>query len=186
MSQEDWLKETYFDWLRSECFTEPSERREYDGILRVLHDIPFYWTIWSDENRAGDALSYRQSDFLGFQTDLDKLDQHWLEQWARSAPSVLEVLLGIARRWSLYFEGQVAFYFAHMFLNFGFDKFPGRHLSGSSEERVRSKCDEWMSHQLPPNGDGGPFPLKQHMFNIHMGQVDILMQMNAYSAEHFQ
>ena len=78
MTGDAWLLETYFDWLRSECFSEASERREYDGILRILHDIPFFWTIWSDENRAGDAMAYRQDDFLGTQSDLDRLDQHWL------------------------------------------------------------------------------------------------------------
>ena len=186
MSGDLWLEESYFDWLRSECFTLASERRQYEGLLRVLHDIPFYWTIWSDENRAGDALAFRQSDFLGFQRDLDSLDQKWLHAWAQAAPSILEVFLGIARRWNFYFEGEIAYYFGHMFLNMGFDRFPGRTLSTQSADQVRAKCDEWMSHQLPPNGDCGPFPLQQGTFNIDMGQVDILMQMNAYSAEHFQ
>lgn len=186
MSGDVWLEETYFDWLRSDCFSEISERREYEGLLRVLHDIPFYWTIWSDENRAGDAISFRQNDFLGFQRDLDALDQVWLNQWAQAAPSILEVLLGIARRWHNYFEGSIPFYFGHMFLNFGFDRFPGRALVSSSEDQVRVKCDDWMQHQLPSNGQGGPFPLRDGYFTLDMNRVDILMQMNAYSLEHFQ
>lgn len=186
MSGDVWLTETYFSWLVDDCFSEASERREYQGVLRVLHDIPFYWTIWSDENRAGDALGYRRSEFLGTQRDLDKIDQHWLNAWAQSTPSVLEVLLGIARRWNSYFEGPVPLYFGHMFLNMGFDRFPGRSLSSSTAEAVRVKCDDWMSHQIPNTGEGGPFPLKQGRFGIDMNRVDILMQMNAYSAEHFQ
>jgi hypothetical protein len=188
MSEDVWLVERYFDWLRSECFTDNSERREYEGVLRVLHDIPFYWTIWSDENRAGDAITFRQSDFLGFQGDLDSLDQHWLNAWAQSAPSVLEVLLGMARRWNAYFEGQVAYYFGHMFLNMGFDKFPGRVLSSSAVEQVRAKCDDWMSHQFHPNGQGSPFPLDVRTKRLHvdMRTLDIWGQMNAYSLEHFQ
>ena len=186
MTGDAWLLETYFDWLRSECFSEPSERREYEGILRVLHDIPFFWTIWSDENRAGDAMAYRQDDFLGTQRDLDHLDQHWLHDWAHASPSVLEVLLGIARRWHSYFEGSVPYYFGHMFLNLGFDHFPGRHLASSSAEAVQTKLNDWMSHQIPRDGTGGPFPLKHGQFAVDMSRVDILMQMNAYSAEHFQ
>lgn len=179
--------ETYFDWLRSEAFSINSERREYEGVLRVLHDIPFYWTIWADENRAGDALAFRQSDFLAFQTDLDRLDQRWLRDWAQAAPSVLEVLLGIARRWSAYFEGSVAYYFGHMFSNLQLTRCPGRVLSTSTAQSIRDTLDSWMSHQLPSNGQGGPFPLKDHTFvGIPMTQVDILMQMNAYSVEHFQ
>lgn len=186
MTQDAWLVETYFDWLKSECFSLTSERREYEGALRVLHDIPFYWTIWSDENRAGDALSFRQSDFLGSQRDLGKMDQQWLHDWALATPSVLEVLLGIARRWQQYFEGQVSFYFAHMFLNLGLTRYPGRVLPSAFSDGIREKLDNWMSHQLPPNGLGGPFPLKQGEFTIPMDHVDILMQMNAYSVEHFQ
>lgn len=186
MTGDVWLEETYFDWLKSECFSEASERREYDGVLRTLHNIPFYWTIWSDENRAHDALGYRQSDFLGCQSDLDHLDQVWLNAWAQATPSVLEVFLGIGRRWNSYFEGSVPYYFGHMFINMGLDHFPGRSLSTSSVEAVRAKCDEWMAHQLPRTGQGGPFPLKQGQFAIDMSRVDILMQMNAYSAEHFQ
>jgi len=186
MTGDAWLEETYFDWLRSECFSEASERREYDGVLRTLHNIPFYWTIWSDENRAGDALSYRQSDFLDNQRDLDHLDQAWLNAWAQATPSFLEVLLGIARRWNSYFEGSIPFYFGHMFLNMGFDSCPGRTLTASTVNAVRAKCDEWMSHRIPQTGEGGPFPLKQGHFSADMGHVDILMQMNAYSLEHFQ
>ena len=188
MSGDLMLMETYFDWLRSDCFSEASERREYDGILKVLHDIPFYWTIWSDENRAGDALAYRQSDFLGFQRDLDSLDQAWLNQWAQASPSVLEVFLGIARRWHAYFEGSVPYYFGHMFLNMELDQFPGRFLSSSSEEIVRAKLDDWMSRQFEPNGKGSPFPiaLPVDAYHLDMAKIDIWGQMNAYSVEHFQ
>jgi len=186
VSADAWLTETYFDWLRSECFTEASERREYEGVLRVLHDIPFYWTIWSDDDRVGDALTFRQSDFLGCQTDLDRLDQQWLHDWGLATPSVLEIFLGIARRWNSYFEGPVAYYFGHMFVNMNFDRHPGRVLSSRSANVVRDRLDAWMSHQLPQDGSGGPFPLREHTYQIPMMNVDILMQMNAYSLEHFQ
>lgn len=192
MSKDAWLEETYFDWLRSDAFSETSERREYEGVLRVLNDIPFYWTIWSDENRAGDALSFRQNEFLGTQLDLHHLDQHWLNAWATATPSVLEVLLGMARRWEQYFEGSVPFYFAHMFLAMGFDRFPGRVLRPESAEAVRALCDRWLARQYDPNGDGSPFPIK-HLTLVDengeitdMTKIDIWSQMNAYSVEHFQ
>lgn len=186
MSQDLWLVETYFDWLRRDCFQEHTEQREYEGVLRTLHDIPFYWTIWLDEARAGDALVFRQSDFLSFQNDLDGLDQHWLNAWAQQAPSVLEVMLGMARRWSFYFEGEVSFYFQHMFRNMRFDRFPGRVLSSSGQAKIRELCDDWMARQFQPNGIGSPFPVIHALDVIDMRQVDLWAQMNAYSAEHFQ
>ena len=188
MSQDGWLVETYFDWLRDESFSSRVNRREYEGGLRVLHDIPFYWTLWSDENRAGDALAFRQYEFLKQQPDLESLDQRWLEAWAMATPSVLEVLMGIARRWSIHFEGSIPYYFGHLWRNMEFDRHPGRHLTGDSLDSIRIKVDNWMSRQFESNGHGSPFPVNnQVVFDIlDMRKIDIWGQMNAYSAEHFQ
>lgn len=181
-----WLTETYFDWLRSDCFSDPRERNHYDGCLRLLHEIPFYYTIWSDENRAGDALAFRQSDFLGYQQDLDGMDQVWLESWAQAAPSVLEVLLGVCRRWNMYFEEPISFYFAHVFHNLALDRYPGRTLSHRAKNEIRERVDNWMARQFSPTGEGSPFPIHQAHVIADMRTLDIWAQMNAYSAEHFQ
>lgn len=193
MGEDPWIVETYFDWLAQDCFSTNHERREYQGVLRLLHDIPFYWTVWSDENRAGDALSFRKHNFLDFQTDLDRVDQHWLNNWAQSAPSVLEVLLGIARRWADYFEGPIQMYFGHLFRNMGYDRFPGVSLPSAAQERVRAITDDWMTRQYQPDGVGSPFRLQssvvvinEHGAEIDMTQMDIWSQMNVYSAQHFQ
>lgn len=182
------LVEMYFDWLRAEAFTAQINRRNYEGCLRTLHDVPFYWTIWSDENRAGDALSFRQHEFLRGQDDLDQLDQNWLNAWAMQSPSVLEVLLGCARRYVYYFGGNSAFYFGHMFRNLELDRLPGRVLDGAHQEAVRAKVDVWMSRNFDANGHGSPFPVQSHatLGIPDMRQIDIWGQMNAYSAEHFQ
>lgn len=188
MTKDVWLEEAYFGWLRDEAFTSRNNRRDYEGVLRLMHDIPFYWTLWGDENRAGDALSFRQSDFLGYQEDLDSLDQVWLGQWATAAPSVLEVLLGCARRYTYYFQGPIQYYFGHLFRNLELDRFPGKILTGASADAVRIKLDNWMSHQYQPNGYGSPFPVNdQYALDIlDMRKLEIWSQMNAYSAEHFQ
>ena len=113
------------------------------------------------------------------------MDQRWLEAWAQSTPSVLEVLLGCARRWSFYFEGSPAFYFSHLFKNMRFDRFPGRMLTSHAQEAVRTLCDDWMSRQFQPSGVGSPFPVRTFP-DVDYRTVDIWGQMNAYSAEHFQ
>lgn len=193
MTSDTWLTETYFAWLADDCFSDRNERKEYEGVLRVLHDIPFYWTIWSDENRAGDALSYRQNDFLGFQQDLDRMDQHWLHNWGSASPTVLEVLLGMARRWTLYFEAPVPYYFQHFFKNMGFDRYPGKMLTSQGQQNIRIAVDDWMARQFEPNGKGSPLPLpdnvsfvNENQAQVDMRQVDIWTQMNAYSLYHFQ
>lgn len=188
MSEDVWLTETYFDWLRSDAFSARVNRREYEGLLRLLHDIPFYWTIWSDENRAGDAMAFRQYEFLKFQSDLETLDQVWLGQWATAAPTVLEVMLGMCRRWGFYFEHSIAYYFGHMFRNMEFDRYPGRTLSTGSQEAIRTRVDDWLSRQFQPDGKGSPFPVNDQraLDIVDMRKVEIWAQMNAYSFEHFQ
>ena len=181
------LVETYFDWLSSEAFSIASERREYEGVLRELHDIPFYWTLISDDNRAGDALGFRQYEFLHFYEGTEDMDQLALAAWATAAPSVLEVLLGMARRWSFYFGGEVPYYFGHLFRNMEFYRYPGRRLTGGTKVELRHRVDVWLSRQFKPNGTGSPLPISTLWDgSLDMRAIDIWGQMNAYSAEHFQ
>lgn len=181
------LKETYFNWLRSDCFTLAGERQSYEGVLRLLHDIPFTYILWADENRAGDAQTYRQYEFLDCNPGLAGIDPITLGNWATAAPSVLEVMLGCARRWAYMFEGRVPFYFNHMFRNMGYDMFPGRSLDAADTHRVRVLTDRWLSRQFMANGMGSPFPVTDGFNQTpDMRLLDIWSQMNAYSAEHFQ
>lgn len=183
------LVETYFDWLQAEAFNTKTDRDRYEGVLRALHDIPFYWTIVSDDNRAGDAVTFRQYEFLQFQTGLEDMDQVVLGQWATAAPSVFEVMLGMARRWSFYFEGPASPYFQHMFNNMHFNQYPGRVLSHDTRNEVRHRADVWMSRNFNPDGVGSPFPINHMLFSEPVPDqrtVDLWGQMNAYSALHFQ
>jgi hypothetical protein len=183
-----YITESYFNWLKSETFTIKSEQRAYEGVLRVLHDIPFTWIIHADDNRSGDAVTFRQFEFL------DQIEIPYdtpplpLGQWATAAPSVLEVLLGCARRWNYYFNGPcVSFYFNIMFRNMGFENFPGRALGPQAQDQIREKVDIWLTRQFQPNGYGSPWPLNNGFRPAaDQRRVDIWSQMNAYSAEHFQ
>lgn len=190
MSREEQLEETYFQWLMMDAFSNPNDRILFEGVMREMHSIPFYWKLWADQNRAGDALAFRQSDFLQFQDqrDLDRMDQHWLGNWATASPSVLEVLIGMARRWSFYYDQPVPFYFAVLFGNLGFQRVPGKILSANTREGIRRILDNWMSRQFPPDGTGTPFPIMNalHLPMFDMAEIDIWGQMNMYSAEHFQ
>ena len=190
MIKDEEVPEIYFMWLRDEAFAMRSRRTAFEAALRVLHDIPFYWTVWSDENRAGDALTYRQDEFLAQVVDprWDHVNPQWLEEWGAAAPSVLEVFLGIARRWAFYFEGPVSYFFDHLFKNMEFDLYPGRALPSSAQLAIRARIDVWLTRQYQANGVGSPFPIPQQAFNepFDMRQLDIWSQMNMYSAVHFQ
>lgn len=179
-----WLDEKYFTYLQENAL---GTNRGYSGLCRELHAIPFFWTMWGDENRAGDALDFRKSDFLAYEPNLAELDQIWLGQWAMAAPSVLEVLVGIARRWSFFFEGSPDYYILHhLFKNMGYDRFTGVNVGPKAREIIQKDTETWLTRQFEPNGHGSPFPV-YHAFDIlDMRELDMWSQMNAYSAEHFQ
>ena len=185
MNLED-LPEVYYRWLVSDCM-DADTLSQYDGVLRELHDIPFYWVKWSDENRSGDALAFRQYEFMHFAEDLDRLDPVDLGNWAMAAPSVLEVLVGIARRWHCYFdELELHVFFHHLFVNLGLHVYPGVKLAAGTREVIREKIDNWLSYNFPPDGAGTPFPVRDALPTLDLRKTDIFGQMNAYSAEHFQ
>ncbi len=182
------ITESYFNWLKSDTFVLASERRNYEGVLRLLHDIPFTWLLHPDDNRSGDAVTFRQYEFLDQLQLPPDVDMVLLGQWATASPSVLEVLLGCARRWNYYFGGpSVSFFFQHMFNNMGFNDYPGRHLEVGQQRVVRQRIDIWLTRQFHPDGVGSPWPLvgvwRQY---DDQRNADIWGQMNAYSAEHFQ
>lgn len=178
-----WLTEEYFRFLKTETFLLPTHQKEYEGVLRVLHDIPFYWLIHSDDNRVGDAIAYRQSEFLDA-IDTRQMDPILLGQWAMATPSVLEVMLGMAHRWSFYFGGpSVNYYFTRMFENMGFAVFDNSIFAGY-QEQIRHMVDLWLSRNFNEDGTGSPFPIK--FPHCDQRRLDMWAQMNAYSAEHFQ
>lgn len=182
---DSWLTEEYFRFLKSETFLVPAHATQNEQVLRVLHDIPFVWLIHSDDNRVGDAVAYRQSEFLD-EINTAHMDQIALGQWATSTPSVLEVMIGMAHRWCFYFGGpSVAYYFGHMFNNMGFASFGQHRLDPTEEHMIRLMVDRWLMRQFDSNGVGSPFPLKEPTC-VDQTCVDMWAQMNAYSAEHFQ
>lgn len=185
MEAEDFINR-YYQWLLNQAFASKQRQTMYHGVLRVLFDIPFYSSFQMDENRAGDASCYRQYARYELDQEPHHISKDWLDQWEQAMPSVFEVLIGIAERWSQFFEQPVPYYFNHLFRNMGFHQFRGEGLRSSEEEAVRWTVDNWLSRQIEKNGDGSPFPVKPGRDPVDMRLLDIWRQMNAYSFQHFQ
>lgn len=185
MSATQKFSHSYFSWLRDQAFHRKTQQLVYEGVLMTLYDIPFYWINLRDQDRAGDATVFRK--YARHQLDQTQHDvpAEWLDRWEQSAPSVLEVMIGIAERWHQYFELPISFFFGHMFHNLRLQFFRGANLRPSEEEQVRTIIDNWLSRQIGPFGEGSPFPISQG-FGPDMRTLDIWAQMNAYSFEHFQ
>lgn len=175
----------YYSWLKDEAFVTKQRQIMYGGVLDILFDIPFYWSMELDGNRADDASVFRRYERYRLDKTRHNVDPAWLDRWEQSTPSVLEVFIGICERWSQFFEKPNPFFFNHLFRNMGFYRFRGETLRSQEEEAVRWSLDNWMSHQIERNGDGSPFPLKYNRYQVDLRTSDIWGQMSAYSMEHF-
>ena len=180
-----YIADQYFRQLVTDAFLLSTDRRIYLAVLRELHSVPFSWLLVSDDNRTGDAVTFRQYEFLD-QLKLPKdIDPTQFGNWATSAPSVLEVLLGCARRWHFYYGGpSVSHYFGHMFRNLGLNNFPGPVLDPGQKDYIRETLDIWLGRTFEPNGVGSPWPISGTPEDQR--RIDMWGQMNAYSVEHFQ
>lgn len=174
----------YYSGLVQQAFATKQRQAMYEGVLRVLYDIPFYSTFPLDENRAGDASVYRQYERYMQDKKAHGIPSEWLDAWENATPSVLEVLIAISERWSQTFLQPVPFYFNHLFRNLGCHNFRGANLRPSEVEAIRWTVDNWLNRQIERNGDGSPFPVKSK--DVDMRMLDIWKQMNAYSYENFQ
>lgn len=156
------------------------------GLALTLFDIPFYWTILLDDNRSGDATVYREYHRnVELAKHKHNIPDDELDTWEKAAPSVFEVLIGIAEHWN-YFYDRPKWYFFDLFLkNLDLYIYWGPGLRRYQNEEVRTKIDIWMARQFQPNGKGSPFPLVVNESKLDMRTVSIDRQMSAYGMEYF-
>lgn len=187
MNQEQFIS-GYFKWVIGQAFAKEQSQYRYNGALVMLFNIPFYWLITSDANRAGDASVFRHYERAQLERHKHSIDSAWLDAWANANPSVLEVLVGIAERWHQFYEFEPPYFFTHLFRNLGLHVYQGPNLRVSQDEQIAKIVDRWLSRQFKPNGEGSPFPLKDNKFRNHpdMRLLDIWGQMNAYALENFE
>lgn len=186
MISADLFQRRYFHWLKQQAFATRQRQDLYSGVMETLYDIPFYWDMDLDGDRAADATAYRKYERYVLDQEPHSLSKDWLDRWEQATPSVLEVLVAIAERWSQYYDKPIPFFFNHLFRNMGLQQFRGLKLRHTEEEAIRWAMDNWMNRQIERNGEGSPFPIRWRHDSVDMRELDIWSQMSAYSRDHFQ
>jgi hypothetical protein len=169
------LDELYFIWLYRQVanpdIRDPS--LTYWKLLKELFTKEFIWLIPNDDNRIGDGKALR-SEFVQDE-DLSDVDRDWAELGC----SVLELMLGLARRLAFEAEGEPHFWFWIMMENLGINKY-------SDEWRLPRKhiqkiLDRVIFRTYKENGVGGFFPLKHP--EQDQRKVELWYQLSAYVLE---
>lgn len=169
------LDERYFRWLCSQVVNvklkNPS--RTYWTLLKQLHTKEFVWIIPNDDNRLEDGR-YLRYEFVN-DNGIEDVDPEWMHLGC----SMLEMLIGLARR--LYFEDDrpVDEWFWQMLENLGLREFTDR--TRYTEQDVEDVIDCVIWRLYDKNGRGGLFPLR----HAHEDQreVEIWYQMSEYILE---
>lgn len=170
------LDELYFTWLYRQVanpdITDPAFT--FWKLLKELFTKEFVWLIPNDDNRLEDGKELR-IEFI-HEEGLTEVDRDWIELGC----SVLELMVGLARRLSFEAEGQPHYWFWCMMENIGINRysddwkrFPRTH--------IHKVLDRVIFRTYKANGQGGFFPLKHS--EQDQRQVELWYQLSAYVLE---
>lgn len=169
----------YILWLGDLIdLNEKEDAGGYYFLIKALYKKEFYWVNEMDENRSDEGKALRElfCDDCGFCGIPDCIN---------GACSVLEMMIGLARRWNAEIsltekEDRSAEYFWLMIRNLGLegctdDKF--------DPEMVREKLDILLDRDYSEDGKGSLFPLKRSKEN--QKDIEIWYQLQNYLIENY-
>ena len=156
----------YFEWL---CRLVNSHSSNHDNLLKILFHKEFVWFVANDDNRAVDGKELRE-EFL----QAENLEG--TQDFRDIGCSMLELLIGLARRLSFEAEGDPARWFWFLMKNIS--------LYGYTDnrrlplDRIDEILDRVIWRTYNPDGIGGLFP----RVNPEQDQreVELWYQMSGY------
>lgn len=144
------IENEYFNWLCAKV-TGASSPNHY-ALLAILHRTEFVWVVAGDRHRAEEGLELRL-DFLR------ETHQASDDSWEHQPCSVLELLIGLAKRASFQTGSKLKVWFWELMTNLRLDEF--RRVNSMSEQIIKDILDTFIWRQYRPDGDGGLFPISR-------------------------
>lgn len=169
------LDELYFKWLY-ELVAEPNFEEgslTYWHVLKILFEKEFVWVVANDENRIQDGKALR-IEFLNV-NDIQTADSVWIELGC----SVLELMVGLARRFAFEADGEPHYWFWVLMDNLGLFRFSDDTVL--PEERIDDLLDRFIYRKYEPSGLGGLFPLENPREDQR--KVELWYQLSEYIME---
>lgn len=169
------LDERYFHWLYNKAAPsrETDPNKTYWELFYILHRTPFEWFIPNDDNRSADGTDLRY-EYLGGEPANDA----WLDEDC----SMLEMLIGLARRLSFEIDEPTDVSLWYLLSNLGIDRSFNDTREGLRKVgQVNDILETVILRTYDYDGTGGLFPL----IEPHQDQrtVEIWYQMSAYLTE---
>ena len=176
------VKRDYFWWLKSLVGAEEN----YSFLWRKLHSTDFIWLMDRDENRAEDG-KYMRYLFTVEAYDRIDFDQEEVDEYLSGPCSVLEFLVGLARRMEhdIMDESDLGdrtpIWFHEMIRNLGLDIFDDPNYSDDKVDRI---IHRFMGRKYGKNGSGNVFRVGQKN-GPDFRNLEIWDQMQVYVLEKY-
>ncbi len=140
-------KPSYLNWLVN---LKDVGLSEYFGVCKILHSIPFKYTIYLDEDREADGMELRESYYAEF-------GDYPIVPFPNQA-SFLEVLIGMVHmfeNWSDLNPDQSTKLMHTFFINLNIQDLSGKRLTSEEERYVKSRVNIMMNHEYSADGSNG-------------------------------
>lgn len=168
------LDEAYYHWLCEQvAVVEHNPSRTHARMLRILYTKEFVWFVPNDDNRLADGRDLRyefinQSRYRNVKID----DIH-------DGCSMLELLIGLARRLSFEAEGEPRGWFWQLIENLDLEKYNDN--TRLPERAIDDILDQVIFRTYHRSGQGGLFPLQRP--HEDQREVELWYQLCAYILE---
>jgi hypothetical protein len=168
------IRESYLQWLEPQLRDEYSDNsKTYWGLVNLMFDTPFTWSVPMDDNRLQDGLDLRVEFSHEARISPRTLD--------RLAPcSFLEVLIGLSRRLAFAAGGQAPGWAWHLLTNLELHRLPDP-LTPPRQRKAEEIMHVAMDRTYSPDGTGGFFPLAWP--DGDQTQIELWYQMHAFIEE---
>lgn len=162
-------KEDYLRWLEPQLRDEHAPTESYWGLINLLFDKEFRWSVPHDDNRCADGLALREE--FGFAS----------RQSERLGPcSFLEVLIGLSRRLAFVAGGDAPGWAWQLMSNLELHRMSDP-LTRRKQERVEDIMNTVIERRYSPDGQGGFFPLAWP--DDDQTRIELWYQLNAFVSE---
>lgn len=173
------LDEQYLTWLyaRIGSVNERSKSKTYWVLFRQLYTQEFVWLVANDDNRVDDGrdLRYEFLDEIGISRDVDP-------DWMGMGCSVLELLMGLAKRFAFETDRTPRYWFWELLENLDLVRFTDAvNTKTKTQEIVNEIVHDLIFRNYHPSGRGGLFPLETP--DKDQRNVEIWYQLCAYILE---
>lgn len=184
------LSEDYLRWLAPQIREDnglSNPNQEFWGLLTIMYEKEFTWTVPNDHNRLGDGLDLRVAFCYANDIPMRERRREPLRSFLHREPEVpfppvsfLEVLIGLSERLAFNAGGTAPGRAWELLCNLNLHHMADP-LSRRSANKANNILDRCVRRAYLPDGRGGFFPLEQP--HEDQRQVEIWYQMSAYIGE---